>query len=319
MADKGGERRGQTTSSRALNCAPKRRAYLEKTKITVFSLRISADFALSGQTKLKQNKRKEKKRKMLAIMKQKSKEIHQSPSDQSHQNTSRSAASSATALSTSRSLKSHSGNHQSHLLSGRHSSSGMSGWDDSSVHSHGTNFSQISYRTKYEPQKSIHEEISYVFHRPIKSSYSRGHEIPEPQSPHHSLSPPSLHSNTFDPTRHRPHTSGTKLPPCFSPIRPSDRSRQLFSRATSPVMLRHGRHIPVDMISVKYKYPLNNISYEKPSSLASNIQNASLPSCAENILEETRFQSIAPFTKRVPPPPPSPPLPLLTSLHLTRL
>jgi hypothetical protein len=186
--------------------------------------------------------------------------------------------------------------------------SGGSGDDASSVYSLGTNTSQISYRTKYEPQKSIHEEIAYVFHRPIKSSYSRGHIIPEPQSPHRSLSPSSSH-------HHRPHTSGTKLPPCYSPIRPSERSKHLFSRATSPVMLRHGRHIPVDMISVKYKYPLNNISYERPSVLASNIQNASLPSCAENILEETRFQSIAPFTKRVPPPP-LPPSPPASSLSL---
>lgn len=161
--------------------------------------------------------------------------------------------------------------------------------DDFSVLSYGsTTSSMVSYKTKYEPQKSIHEEIAYVFNRPIRSSYSRGHEIPEPHSPHQT-------SHEY----RRPHTSGTKLPPCFSPIRPSERSRNLFSRATSPVMLRHGRHIPVDMISMKYKYPLNNISYERPSMLASNIKDASLPSTAENILEDTRFQSIAPFTKRV--------------------
>mmetsp|Transcript_23406 Transcript_23406/g.34343 ORF Transcript_23406/g.34343 Transcript_23406/m.34343 type:complete len:223 (-) Transcript_23406:177-845(-) len=148
----------------------------------------------------------------------------------------------------------------------------------------GSSVSVSSFRSKYEPQRSLHEQVADVFSRPVRRVPSRGHEIPEP------LMCPSPHR--------RPHTSGTKLPPCFSPIRPSERSRKLYSRATSPVMLRHGRHIPVDMISVKYKYPLNQIAYERPSTLASSLHNASLPSGAESILEETRFQSIAPFSKK---------------------
>mmetsp|Transcript_23407 Transcript_23407/g.34346 ORF Transcript_23407/g.34346 Transcript_23407/m.34346 type:complete len:245 (-) Transcript_23407:170-904(-) len=128
----------------------------------------------------------------------------------------------------------------------------------------GSSVSVSSFRSKYEPQRSLHEQVADVFSRPVRRVPSRGHEIPEP------LMCPSPHR--------RPHTSGTKLPPCFSPIRPSERSRKLYSRATSPVMLRHGRHIPVDMISVKYKYPLNQIAYERPSTLASSLHNASLPS-----------------------------------------
>lgn len=184
--------------------------------------------------------------------------------------------------------------HSNHLNSSRSNTNSYSDGifhsnsDDNSIYSYNTNTSTISYKTKYEPQKSIHQDIADVFNRPVRPSYSRGHEIPEPHSPHQ-------HSPNYQ----RPHTSGTKLPPCFSPIRPLEKSRGLYSRATSPVMLRHGRHIPVDMISIKYKYPLNSISYEKPSTLASNIQNASLPSGAESILEDTRFQSIAPFSKRV--------------------
>ena len=165
---------------------------------------------------------------------------------------------------------------------------GGGGEDSNSCYSSHTNLSTISYKTKYEPQKSIHQDIAEVFSRPIRNSYSRGHEIPEPHPPHQ-------HSSTYQ----RPHTSGTKLPPCFSPIRPIEKSRDLFSRSTSPIILRHGRDIPLEMISMKYQYPLNKITYEKSSILASNIQNASLPSGAESILEDTRFQSIAPFSKRV--------------------
>jgi hypothetical protein len=248
---------------------------------------------------------------MLAIMKQRSKD-----SSEQHQQLSQGTSQSALSLSPSLALStarstSRSSYPQSSARGAPRSLTEAA--DDVSLFSYDTNASAVTYKTKYEPQKSIHEEIAYVFQRPIRSAYSRGHEIPQPQSPHEMLSssdfrhsPPHGHGHgrgqghrSLSQLSSRPHTSGTKLPPCFSPIRPLERSRHLYSRATSPVMLRHGRHIPVDMISIKYKYPLNNISYERPSALASNIMNASLPSGAENILDDTRFQSIAPFTKRV--------------------
>ena len=126
-----------------------------------------------------------------------------------------------------------------------------------------------TYRTKYEPQKSIHEDIAHVFSRPIRRLHSRGHEIPEPFT---------LRKKSARSPYRRPHTSGTSLPPCFSPIRPSDRARCLFTRPTSPQALCFGRNIPARMHPKKYQYPLNNIAYERPSMLATDIGNAMLPS-----------------------------------------
>ena len=40
--------------------------------------------------------------------------------------------------------------------------------------------STSSFRTKYEPQRSIHSDIQDVFLRPRRQLKSRGHEIPEP-------------------------------------------------------------------------------------------------------------------------------------------
>lgn len=150
-----------------------------------------------------------------------------------------------------------------------------------------------TFRTKYEPQRSIHEDIARVFSRPIRQTHSRGHEIPEPLT-----SPIKRGRGGGSRLSSRPHTSGTSLPSCFSPIRPSDRARHLHTRATSPQMLRHGRNIPMNMLSPKYKYPLNNIAYESPSRLASDVANAMLPSDADNILEDSRFSSVAPFTTK---------------------
>lgn len=115
-------------------------------------------------------------------------------------------------------------------------------------------FSDASYRTKYEPLRSVHADIQDVFLRPQRKLYSRGHEIPEPSF--HSPSGGSVGgravsrgSTKFDSTSRnnanvqaRPHTSGTALPSCYSPIRPTERGKNLFSRASSPVMLRHGEH-----------------------------------------------------------------------------
>jgi hypothetical protein len=174
-------------------------------------------------------------------------------------------------------------------LSRQHSFPSISrqGSDDWSQYSAVTNDSTGTFKTKYEPQKSIHEDIARVFSRPIRNCPSRGHEIPEP------MSPIKRGGAGF-----RPHTSGTSLPPCYSPIRPSARTRHLHTRATSPQMLRYGKNIPVDMIHIKFKYPLNSIAYEAPSALTTDICNAMLPSSAENILAESRFASVAPFTTK---------------------
>lgn len=135
-----------------------------------------------------------------------------------------------------------------------------------------------SFRTKYEPLRSVHADIQDVFLKPRRKLYSRGHEIPEPsfRPPSRGVTPDSrqrdknergkskekespgslIHSpcrgtsrgsSHFSTTSRnnanitaRPHTSGTHLPSEYSPIRPTDRAKQLFTRATSPTMLRHG-------------------------------------------------------------------------------
>mmetsp|Transcript_26911 Transcript_26911/g.45425 ORF Transcript_26911/g.45425 Transcript_26911/m.45425 type:complete len:301 (-) Transcript_26911:274-1176(-) len=171
--------------------------------------------------------------------------------------------------------------------------------------------SEGTFKSKYEPLRSIHADIQDVFLRPTRKLYSRGHEIPEPS--YHSPSGAgsvggraiSRGSQRFDTTSRnnanvqaRPHTSGTALPGCFSPIRPTERSKQLFSRASSPLMLRHGHVISQDIFGKHYPYPLNNVSYERPSIVCHDIKNSAMPDGADSILEDSRFSSIAPFIKK---------------------
>ena len=113
-----------------------------------------------------------------------------------------------------------------------------------------------SYKSKYEPLRSVHADIQDVFLRPHRNLKSRGHEIPEPRfrnsstGGEHSFGGRAVSrgSKCFDRksqnnanVQARPHTSGTMLPHTFSPIRPTERGKLLFSRASSPVMLRHGQ------------------------------------------------------------------------------
>jgi len=63
-------------------------------------------------------------------------------------------------------------------------------------------------------------------------------------------------------------------------------------------MLRHGHVISQDIFGKHYPYPLNNVSYERPSIVCHDIKNSAMPDGADSILEDSRFSSIAPFIKK---------------------
>lgn len=161
-------------------------------------------------------------------------------------------------------------------------------------------------RSKYEPQHSIHQDIADVFLRPIRTPFSRGHELPEPIN-RIKLSPIQKGKYSQRPFSSRDlivsrgYTSGTKTPStCSLSSRLSSASfeKDIYTRATSPHSLHNGCEIPANLYPTKINYPLNYISYSKPSILANSVENANLPSCAENILDDSRFESICSFVKK---------------------
>lgn len=63
-------------------------------------------------------------------------------------------------------------------------------------------------------------------------------------------------------------------------------------------MLRHGHVISQDIFGKHFPYPLNNVSYERPSIVCHDIKNSAMPDGADSILDDSRFSSIAPFIKK---------------------
>ena len=137
-------------------------------------------------------------------------------------------------------------------------------------------------KAKYAPQRSVQELVYENMNKSHRSLPSRGHDIPLPLPSEYS--PCSVRSNIT-----MPH---------FSPIRPLPHTSHLHSRPSSPMEVTNGRMTPSSPKN-KLNYPLNSITYPKPSRIATSVYNATLPSDAACILEESRFESIGSFTRKV--------------------
>lgn len=123
--------------------------------------------------------------------------------------------------------------------------------------------------------------------------------------------------------------SGSFKSSALSPKRSISNSRHLYARPTTSLCLNYGKTLTTSFLSRKFPHPLNNIYHEKSTRygpslvlvspfylrlvitlaicvschrLASSMHNAALPDGAESILEDSRFESIAAFSRRVGPP-----------------
>lgn len=64
-------------------------------------------------------------------------------------------------------------------------------------------------------------------------------------------------------------------------------------------MLYHGQKRADTFSPIKHSRPLHMISYSHPSHISTNVENASLPSDADSILNDSRTEGISAYTRKV--------------------
>ena len=136
--------------------------------------------------------------------------------------------------------------------------------------------------------------------------YSRGHCIPSPNrgpSPLHPrgsapvvLRDYEMGSSGRNATTSRPQTASDR----FSPTKSSKKAREdagpLYTRPTQRLVLNsRGSAIAEDCArsSWTFRRPLDAISMPRPSTFASSLLYAPLPDCAECLLEDTPYATLA--------------------------
>jgi hypothetical protein len=158
--------------------------------------------------------------------------------------------------------------------------------------------------SRYLPLTPIKAEIIGHMRKAHRPLYSRGHEVPEPR-PGHLLEGAFSRSASLGDTGSaatgltKATTTGSFKSSAVSPLRPVAGSRHMYSRPTTALCLNFGKALPVSFLSQKFSHPLNNIYYEKSTQLASSMHNSSLPDGADSILEDSRYECIASFSRKV--------------------
>lgn len=157
--------------------------------------------------------------------------------------------------------------------------------------------------SRYLPLTPIKAEIIGHMRKARRPLYSRGHEVPEPR-PGHLLEGAFSRSASLGDTGSatsgitKATTTGSYKSSTVSPMRPVTGTRHMYSRPTTALCLNFGKTLPVNFLSQKFSHPLNNIYYEKSTQLASSIYNSFLPDGAESILEDSRYECIASFSRK---------------------
>jgi len=155
------------------------------------------------------------------------------------------------------------------------------------------------------PKQTVSDKVLKDLHMARRKIYSRGHCIPSPNrgpSPLHPrgaapvvLRDYEMGSSGRNATTSRPQTASDQ----FSPIKSSRKARDagpLYTRPTQRLVLNsRGSAIAEDCArsSWTFRRPLDTISMPRPSSFASSLLNAPLPDCAECLLVDNPYATLA--------------------------
>jgi hypothetical protein len=154
--------------------------------------------------------------------------------------------------------------------------------------------------TKF-PKMTLGDKVLLDMHAARRKLYSRGHCVPAPgrDVPKHPVgaAPVVLRDHEMGSSGRFATTSRPKSASAqFSPIKLNDRSSARYVRPTQRLVLNsRGGAIAEDCArsSWRFKRPLDSISMPRPSTFASSLQNAPLPDCAECVLTEGPYATLA--------------------------
>lgn len=153
------------------------------------------------------------------------------------------------------------------------------------------------------PKLTLIDKVMKDLHIAHRKLYSRGHCVPAPKgelAKHPQGAAPVVLRNHETASRGRFSTSSrpTTASERYSPIKTSrkDDDSPLYIRPTQRQVLNsRGTAIAEDCArsSWHFKKPLDAITMPRPSTFASSLQNAPLPDCAECLLEEGPYATLA--------------------------
>lgn len=187
---------------------------------------------------------------------------------------------------------------------------------DMSSRDHKNRHDDIVRRRKIEtlkPQKTIPEQVVHMMRVSERKLYSRGHVVPVPGSPltrHPPNSQPVvLRNNEMGSTGRN---SGTFRPPTASEQRKAsagmlkrtisreDVSKLYIKPTLDKILNSSGQAIPMhcSKSSWRFQRPLDRICYTRPSAVSSSLLFSTVPDCAECILTDGPYATLAGAAKQ---------------------